>query len=452
MITLKDCKEFTAGVWLVEPVDDLAEVSVETDSRKDCSNSIFVAFEGERFDAHNFLEEVILQGVKAICVHKKPNLDLLQKAVDKKVAVLNVDNTIKAYQDLATGKLGKSKCKVIGITGSSGKTSAKAILMQMLEEVALGKVLSTIANTNNHIGVPQNVLRLEETHEYAVIEMGTNNPGEIATLARCASPDIAVITSIGDSHSGNFPKNGILYEKSDIVKYMKEDGVAVIPVDLKSDILSTRALEGKTHITFGGQGADTEVEYVNGHLQNSEMIIEGELVQCSLTGSHQAQNVAACVSVMKHLGFSLYEYKSCFEKLELPGMRMKVFEENGVTWVNDAYNANPQSMLGFMEWLRNIPGIVKNYKNRFLVLGDMLELGDNSLSFHQQVIDNLPENWKVVGVGSYFCDAAKGTFPTFETSEAASEFLKNKILAEDLVALKGSRGIKLEKICNQFRN
>ncbi|MCH2207037.1 MAG: UDP-N-acetylmuramoyl-tripeptide--D-alanyl-D-alanine ligase [Lentisphaerales bacterium] len=451
-ISLANCQRFTGGRWLVEPADVEKRVSIESDSRKDCSKALFIAFEGERFDAHDFVEAVIDKGASAVCVHKKSESLLLEKAKTAGIAILLVEDTIKAYQDLATGKLSESDCTVIGITGSSGKTSVKAILSQMLESAAQGQVLSTIANTNNHIGVPQNVLRLEDHHKYAVIEMGTNNPGEIAVLAQCAPPDFAVITSIGDSHSGNFPENGILYEKSDIIKHMKEDALAIIPEELKGKIQSTGVLEGRDFLTFGIAGTGVYADYVCGTLDGAELVIEGKEVKTSLSGRHQAQNISACMTVMKQLGFELDDYLGSLGRLELPGMRMKIQEEQGVTWVNDAYNANPQSMLAFIEWLRDIPGIVKNYKNRFLVLGDMLELGDNSLSFHEEVVESIPGNWKIIGVGENFCSAAKGEFPTFIDSESASEFICRKIQAGDLVALKASRGIKLEEIYKKFTN
>ena len=139
MITLKDCQLFTDGEWLVTPADDSVKVLIETDSRKDCSDSIFVAFEGDRFDAHNFLEAVLESGVKSVCVHKVPSKQILQTAKANGVGVLKVEGTVKAYQCLATGKLSKSDCVVIGITGSSGKTSTKAILSHMLETLLLEK-------------------------------------------------------------------------------------------------------------------------------------------------------------------------------------------------------------------------------------------------------------------------------------------------------------------------
>jgi UDP-N-acetylmuramoyl-tripeptide--D-alanyl-D-alanine ligase len=453
MLSLSECQEFTAGQWLLKPAALDALVSIESDSRKDCQSSLFVAFEGDKFDAHDFLEEVLLTGTQSLCIHKKPSQVVLDKAKEKGVGILLVEDTVKAYQDLASGKLKGSKCLLIGVTGSSGKTSVKSILSQFLELVAPGQVLSTAANTNNHIGVPQNLLRLEEYHKYAVIEMGTNNPGEIATLAQCAPADIAIITSIGDSHSGNFPrKNGILLEKIDIIRYMKKDAMAVVPLDLQELIGTTGVLEGRRVKTFGDCGADFNVEYIQGRLSGADLRIEGQNLQCSLSGRHQAQNIAACCLVMNQLGYQLDAYKIALSQLELPGMRMKILEEQGVTWVNDAYNANPQSTAAFIHWLEGLPEVYENFKNRYLVLGDMLELGDHSLSFHQEIIEKLPTGWIVLGVGENFSASHSSQLRLFSDSIEASEYLLPQLKSGDFVALKGSRGIRLEEIYNNFRN
>ncbi|MCM8534234.1 MAG: UDP-N-acetylmuramoyl-tripeptide--D-alanyl-D-alanine ligase [Lentisphaeraceae bacterium] len=451
MLKIGDCQKFTSGTWLLEPKALEYSVDVVTDSRKVNDKSLFVAFEGDRFDAHDFLEDVLSKGTFTVCIHKTPSQDLLDLALEKSTGVLLVQDTVKAYQDLATGLLSLSDCKVIGVTGSSGKTSVKAVLSQMLEVVAPGQVLSTLANTNNHIGVPQNILRLEAEHKYAVIEMGTNNPGEIAVLAKCASPDIAVITSIGDSHSGNFPReDGILYEKSDIIKHMKESGLAVIPDHLKESVLSTGVLEKHDYKTFGSEASDFYVEYKGGSLNGAALAFGDYELNCSLSGRHQAQNISACCLVMKELGFHFSDYKDVLPNLELPGMRMKVEELSEVTWVNDAYNANPQSMTAFISWLKEIPNLHEKYGKCHLVLGDMLELGDKSLSFHEAIVKQLPEDWTCVGVGENFFQLNNANFTTYVDSEKAATDLSQKVMKGDLVALKGSRGIKLETIIKKL--
>ncbi|MCM8534958.1 MAG: UDP-N-acetylmuramoyl-tripeptide--D-alanyl-D-alanine ligase [Lentisphaeraceae bacterium] len=451
MLKIEECQKFTSGSWLIEPKRVDCLVDVVTDSRTVNEKSLFLAFEGEKFDAHDFLEDVLSKGILAVCVHKTPSQALLNLALEKSTAVLLVEDTVTAYQNLATGLLSLSECKVIGVTGSSGKTSVKAVLSQMLEAVAPGQVLSTIANTNNHIGVPQNILRLKAEHKYAVIEMGTNNPGEIATLAKCAPPDIAVITSIGDSHSGNFPReDGILYEKSDIVKHMKNDGMAIIPDHLKESIQSTGVLDAHDYKTFGSESSDSYVVYKSGSLDGAVLAFGDYELTCSLSGRHQAQNISACCLVMKELGFDFSEYKDVLPELQLPGMRMKVELLSEVTWVNDAYNANPQSMSAFITWLSEIPNLQEKYRKCHLVLGDMLELGDKSLSFHKAIVKQLPKDWTCVGVGENFFQLEDANFTAFEDSDKAAEALVQNVQKGDLVALKGSRGIKLETIIKKL--
>jgi UDP-N-acetylmuramoyl-tripeptide--D-alanyl-D-alanine ligase len=457
VLNLSHISHSTSGRWLVPPIDKELTVRVETDSRKDCQQACFVAFSGVSFDAHNFLEQVIDLKASALCVEEVPSIEILNKASDSNCAVLLVDDTIKAYQQMASECLKiNSSCKVVGITGSSGKTSVKSILSSLLEAVSPNQVLSTVANTNNHIGVPQNLLRIKKDDKYAVLEMGTNNPGEIAVLAQCTPADIALITSIGDSHAGNFSgEDGILNEKADIIRHMKADGLAIIPYCNLKDLQRIGALEGRQIITFGAEdGADYQVIYEGGTLTGSKIKIffKGqELIdsEISLSSSHQALNVAACCAVMDQLGIKPELFQQVLTVLQLPGMRMKVSEIAGVTWINDAYNANPQSVDAFMQWLSELSFSDSSVK--YLVLGDMLELGEQSAEFHQALKDKLPSDWNIIAVGHYFSEALSDRATCFESSARVIEALQ-ELKPGDVVALKGSRGMTLEKIQKHFED
>jgi len=160
VLSVNELSKAVSGSWFTEPSERLKPMPIETDSRKKCKKSLFVAFSGENFDAHNFLEDVIDSGAAVICIEKHPSESTIMLAEEKGCGILKVPSTVKAYQEMGTFILNRNeKCKVIGITGSSGKTSAKSILASLLESSFPEQVLSTIGNTNNHIGVPQNLIR-----------------------------------------------------------------------------------------------------------------------------------------------------------------------------------------------------------------------------------------------------------------------------------------------------
>ena len=457
MLSANDISKAVEGSWFTEPDDPSMKMRVETDSRKNCVDAIFVAFAGENFDAHYFLEDVIDSGAAVVVVEAHPSESTIQMAIDRGCGILKVKSTVQAYQDMASYTLEKnSKCRLIGITGSSGKTSAKSILAALLKEVFPGKVLSTFENTNNHIGVPQNIHRMKGHEEFAVIEMGTNHPGEIAVLAQCAPPDIAVITSIGDSHSGNFdPVDGILKEKADIIVNMKPEATAVIPFCQVENLKRIGALEGRKYVTFGPeQGANYRVEYHGGTFAGSSFAVyygEGKekRFQSGLTGRHQAENCTACLAVLHLLGFKFKPFKAALKDITLPGIRMKIVKADGVRFINDAYNANPQSMKAFFTWLGEL-SVSESFKGKkILVVGDMLELGERSLAFHKEIFANTPTGWEVIAVGPNG-QAAIEKGNSFADSQAAGVYLKTKLKKGDVVALKGSRGIGLEKVIEIF--
>jgi len=457
MLTLRDIAVATTGQWLLQPQDEKRRVSIESDSRRDCSQACFIAFCGERFDAHDFLIELIDSGAAALCIHRTPGRELLEAAEEKSIPVLLVKDTVKAYQQMATEMLRiHSKCNVLGVTGSSGKTSVKSILASLLEVAYPQQVLSTLANTNNHIGVPQNVLRLHEKHRFAVLELGTNHPGEIAVLAQCITPQIAIITSIGNSHGGNFPeKNGILQEKCEILRYMKGDGMAFIPFEMEKEILELGFLDGRNYRTFGADSqADISYEYLGGKLHGSSCrMVIGDVsleVTTSLSGRHQIQNLALCLGVMSYLECELAPLESAVKHLTLPGMRMKVMDVAGIQVINDAYNANPQSTAALLQWLADITDEFSG--ERYVVLGDMLELGDESESFHRNILECLPAKWNVIVVGPYYTAALAENGKSFANATAAAEWLKEKLKTGDVLALKGSRGMKLETIIDEIQD
>jgi len=443
-----------------------------TDTRKECSGNMFLALKGEKFDGHNFIRQAIEAGAALLCV----NAEYASKLHSEGFPFVAVKDTLKAYQTLAYYHRSRLNCKIIAITGSSGKTSTKEILASILKSIySPNEVYATEGNTNNHIGVPYNLLNLNSNHKAAVIELGTNHPGEIRTLTEIACPETAVITSVGNAHI-EFFKNlkGTADEKSDIFRAtINYFGKKIIPdavIPLNSPHLNIlKQKTGSSVLIFGNNPdkCDITYEYINGNIYGSTIKLYGDkfipepiITNWTLHGEHQASNAAAAVAAISFLKYP-FPLQSVIEGLKnasLPGYRMKVFKENGVTWVNDAYNANPDSMTATLIWFSQTLEKEDKFNNKIIILGDMLEIGETSEHHHNKVLTeaiNLFPDSYIVTVGEAFKNAVlksdmndKNIF-SFSSSEECTVFLKKILKENDIVFLKGSRALNLEK-CHQL--
>jgi UDP-N-acetylmuramoyl-tripeptide--D-alanyl-D-alanine ligase len=442
------------------PAPDLIFTAVVTDSRADCRGALFVALKGDRFDGHDYLPAALAAGAAGVCV-EADRLAGLKLPAD--LPVLAVDDTLAAYQRLATAHRRRlaAGLKVIALTGSSGKTSTKEILRAILV-AAHGPeaVLATEANTNNHVGVPQNLLRLNEKHRLAIIEMGTNHPGEMAVLSRIAEPDLAVIVSIGRAHLeflGDLA--GVAREKSAIWSRLRPGGTAMMPADgAETAILAAAAAPFRT-LRFGETpDADLRVEYRGGTLAGARLRLtwqggEGCDVEWAVPGRHQARNAAAAALVATALGLTPEAIAGGLVACRLPGMRMRIRRERDVIWVNDAYNANPDSVAAGLEWLADAVAAA-SVGRCFLCLGDMLELGNTGTAAHADTLAaaraRLPDA-DILAIGPAMSAAvakfaADPRLHAFADAPAAAAWLRPRLAPGALVYLKGSRGMALERI------
>lgn len=452
--TFQEIADATGGKWINPPGDMLSGVNcIKTDSRENCTGALFVALPGENFDGHNFLHKAAKAGAAALCVETKK----LDKAPDN-VSIIAVDNTLEAYQKLALFHRKRlENLKVIAVTGSNGKTSTKEMLRSIFTR-AFGQeaVWATHGNTNNQVGVPQNIFHLNEKHRICILEMGTNHPGEIEPLSRVARPDAAVISFLGKAHIENFGTMGaIAREKCAIFSHLEKSGFAVIPDEnLEQRILEEKA--GKFNVfRFGSSGkADVRASYLGGNLYGSSFELNfkksGKVKKISwkLSGIHQAMNAAAAACTASALGVSAEIIASGLQECVLPGMRMRIMEKNGVTWINDAYNANPDSMKSALFWLSEFI----NPSKMILVLGDMLELGNESKEAHQQTLKTAIELFpgaKIVAIGPCMTQASlKSNAEIIAFSNSSEAVDKVRAMAKKgwSVFLKASRGTKLEII------
>ena len=442
----------TDGRWNTVLPHEFEINEVLTDTRMDCSGALFLALRGENFNAHNFLDDAVAAGAAALCIEKE-FADRIRK--DWNIPVLLVDDTLLAYQAIANCYRKRFKnLRTVAITGSMGKTSCKEIIRSILiAAVGNDAVYATENNTNNQVGVPQNLLKVNSCHRFCVLEMGTNHFGEIEPLSRTLEPDVALINSIAPCHLEAFGNlHGVAREKSKIFAALKTDGVAVIPADCpENDYLIKQTEKFKT-MRFG---VDVEAIYHGGNLHGSSIeLVFKDLkrikIDWPLSGAHQAANAAAAATVALSLGIAPDTIAQGLRNCTLPGMRMKVVHVNGVDWINDAYNASPGSVIAALHWLKEF---VKA-DDLVLVLGDMLELGEASSSQHKKVLhqafDLFPEAAFVL-IGDEFERAGEGLDVPHENcfcenSEEAKKLLKPFLKAGKTVFLKGSRGMKLEKL------
>ena len=432
--------------------------SICTDTRCLTNNSLFLALRGERFDGHNFVSDAAAEGVSAVCVENLSN-DQIECLRNRGLPYLLVPNTLEAFQQMALAHRRRFDLPIIAVTGSSGKTSTKEIIGAILKQHFGENVLITHGNTNNQIGVPQNLLKLHHRHRAAVLELGTNSPGEIKTLTNLALPCYAVLTNVGPVHlEGLKSIEGVIKEKSEIFSNLQNsNGCAVIPASLCRHPLIASKTRGLRMITFGvEEHADIQVVYEGGGFYGScfRIVEKGNprpmQVTWRLSGEHQALNAAAAVAVVKSMGISNRIIVSALETSRIPSMRMEITWKNNVRWINDAYNANPESMKAFIDWLSTIKMEDSETHCFYVILGDMFELGEDDERYHRDILSHCSEQLPtmiLLPVGERTSRAADSLgLPSFLHVDDVKKWLFTRLKSGDSVALKGSRGMALERI------
>ncbi len=441
------------------------QFSLNTDSRKIGDGEAFLALCGENFDGHKFVASVVAQGAVAVVVNQS-QVPMVKEVCQ--LPILAVPDTLIAYQQAANFHRRRfPNLKVMAVTGSVGKTSVKEMMRVIAEEAAGGvdRVLYTIGNTNNQIGVAQNLLRLTPDHQVAVIEMGTNHHGEIRPLTMMAEPQIAVVNNIGACHLEFLGSlEGVAQEKGTIYCGLPEQGaVAIMPETCVGKEELLKFATGHQVVCFGHEksGAEVTGRYVSGDLDRSVVELfwrsNGKLVrfEWGLTGEHQAVNAAAAAAAGSALGLTPEVIARALTRTELPGMRMKQYRDrNQVLWVNDAYNANPDSMRAA---IRQCAGIftAERAGELVLVLGDMLELGSDENKLHKEILtyarEVLPKAM-LVAVGERMVrnlpDNASGDTRLIgvNSSIEANGVLQRLLKPGMTVFLKASRGTRLELV------
>ncbi len=431
--------------------------NVCTDTRTMTANCLFLAFSGEKYDAHDFLENIADNHPAAICINMDKT-DRLNR-IPENIPVFAVPSTLQFYQRLAKFHRMRFPClRLLALTGSCGKTSTKEAVRAILE-YTYGKdcVLATEGNTNNQFGVPKNLLRLHSGHKTGILEMGTNHHGEIEPLADCVQPESSMIVSIGNCHLEFLGSlEGVAREKSHIFKFLPASGTAVIPREAVGFDIMKQAAGSHRIVTFGTTAdADFQARYSGGNLYGSSFALtkkstgESAVVQWHIPGAHQACNAAGAAALADTLGIPFDKIAAGLANTTLPGMRMRIAEHAGATWINDAYNANPDSMKASLQWLSEFAEAEK----LVLALGDMGELGTGSGEGHRSVLSTAARLFpkaRIITVGAKMKVAAAEldlkTTVSFDTSADAAARFHEFIKPGDTIFLKASRSTGMEKI------
>ena len=394
------------------------EVSIN--SRNIHPGNVFIAIKGKRFDGHNFVNEAIKNGATCLILSKVPNK--LTTKLANRLTIVKVKDTL---QDIAAYHRNKFRIPIIGVTGSSGKTTTKDMLASILSQEY--KTLKNEENLNNEIGVPLTLLKLKATHQVAVIEMAMQNIGELELLAKIVKPSIAIITNIGEAHLKYLKtRKNIAKAKAEILTYLKSGDYAILPADDKYiGYLANKVPEGVHKILFG-------IEKI---IPNKKFI-----EHISLPGRHNIYNSLAAIKAAKILKLKDTSIIKGLKKFKPSSKRMEFLKlRNGSVIINDSYNANPSSMKAALLTLAGFPG-----SRKIAVLGDMLELGKYSKKYHIEIgtfCKKLGINILItVGKKS---KAMNGDFH-FNDSRSAAKKIKTIIKPRDIILVKGSRGIKME--------
>ena len=449
-LTLKQAAEFCYGK--LEPgSEDITITGVQLDSRHVKPGDLFVAIMGEKADGHDFVSMAAKNGARAA---------LVSRPVEAEIPTILVSDTIRAYGDLAAAYRERAGVTVIGITGSVGKTTTKEMTACMLSRTY--HTARTEGNHNNNLGLPMTILDMPDDTEVAVLEMGMNHFGEMAYLTSIARPDIAIITNIGTMHIEHLgTREGILQAKLEIMRGMPDDGAGVFNGD-EPLLWNIRAIGKHKKYYYGIENHACDVTatdivelddgvrfVVHGFGQQFELFVP-------MLGRHAVYNALAATTVGLLLGVKPEQIQARFSSFHNTGMRQKIYVKNGVTIIEDCYNAGPESTEAALDVLAGI----KTDGRRIAVLGDMLELGNRSAAEHYRIgrlavgKADLLLTYGEHSVRTLTGAITGGMNPKntdhFDTHEDMAHMLKMRVSEGDVVLFKGSRGMRMEKVLQLF--
>ncbi len=452
-MTCDEIRRAVRGRWLsTNTPTTINRISIDT--RTAGSGEMFVALEGERFDGHDFLNQAGLAGCTAAIVKQNREIDPAIVEVFTG-GLIGVEDTTVALGDLGAFNRTQVPATVVAITGSNGKTTVKWMVDHILAKNLTG--CCSPKSFNNSIGVPLTLLDIDISDEYAICEVGTSAPGEIAALGRLVKPDIAVITSVSAAHlEGLGGVDKVALEKASLVSCLGDNGLAIVFGD--SELLGRLVDSQASRVVRFGRGDQCELRLtgykVSGGGQSFQLN-DYLWVDLLVAGRHNAFNALAAIAVAQRMGIDQGLSAAALADFQPVEVRLPRIDAGGVSIINDAYNANPASMLAAANVLAETPGT-----RRVLVAGDMLELGDQARQLHRQSGQDISELGieMVVSVGklaSCFAEAASAAGligEAFDTVESATKHLPDLLQTGDVVLIKGSRSMQMERLVEPIRS
>ena len=408
---------------------------VTTDSRKIDDGSVFFALKGEHFDGNDFAYQVANDNIAACVVADRKDLPYHER-------LFIVDDSLTALQQLA--KMHRERCgiPVIAITGTNGKTTTKELIAAVLSKKY--NIIYTQGNFNNHLGLPLTLLQIRPETEIAVVEMGANHPGEIAQLCSIAQPDFGIITNIGKAHIEGFGSfEGVVKTKNELYQYLKSKDERLktkVFVNGNNDLLMQLS-EGMDRVVYEAKDERLKAKDRSPFL---EVEWNGKNIKTKLVGEYNCENVMAAITIGRHFKVEDELIIEALESYSPTNNRSQYIKTDKNEIVMDAYNANPTSMSHSIKNFRNISG-----DEHLLILGDMRELGHESAEEHHKIIMLLKElDFKnVMLVGEEF-KKVNDSYDSYTDIDELVEHIKENDISGCKILVKGSRGVRLEKVIN----
>ncbi len=448
-LTVKDIARVTGGQLFSEKKDAVIK-GFSIDSRTIVPGQFFIAVKGKNFDGHDFAGDAVDKGASGLVV-EYPLKALPMEKVDH---VIVVEDAREAMGMIAAEIRSRVNIPVICVTGTNGKTTLKGILSRILSSGY--RVLESRKSYNNVIGLSLTLFDLDPSHDMAVLELGTNHPGEIAKLARIARPTAAIITNIGDGHLEYFvDREGVFKEKIHLLEFLPPSGVAFLN---KDDVfLSGGDRQGVVKKFYGlSDGCDFRISDVVKRGNGYSFSLNGKEYFIPLEGEHNVHNAAVAIAAAEHLGVNRENIQKKLEEVSLPEMRLESIDVNGMMFINDSYNANPDS---FECALRTLQAAAGRYKG--VVAGEMLELGERTGEMHRMIGKSIADKGVdfLITLGSSAGHMIKGALESgmekervlcAKSHEEAAEMVRRMARPGTVVLLKGSRASKMEEVLKCF--
>ncbi len=448
-ITVRDIAEITNGKILCGSADTVIS-SIQYDSREIKSGSLFVPIRGARVDGHRFIEDCLASGAEASLTENSAPENALKPYI-------RVDNTLKALQALAERYRRQFSVKLIGITGSVGKTSTKEMIAAELSNGF--DVMKTQGNKNSQIGLPMTMFDIEEHNEISVIEMGMSEFGEMDRLCDIARPNIAVMTNIGTAHIENLKtQENIMAEKLKITKHFDKDGLLFINGDDRLLKTLHKKQQFKT-VTFGiGGDCDYRAENMTTHDFCTDFVVcrNGQKDEFTIPalGIHNVSNALAAIAVGEALGLEKSVIQSGLMTYKNAPMRQQIYKMKNYTLIDDSYNSSPEAARVSLDVLKSVSG-----GKTIAVLADMLELGEKAEAEHYKIGEYLAKigTDSLITIGELSKNTADGALKngvrdvkSFDTNDEAYEYLLSIIQKGCTVLVKGSRGMRTDRISQRL--